>query len=148
MAIKSNYGKERVASAVMASAYTGVYLWAAAANAAGTVDPNAVADAVKGREYHDAMQRYAPSVADSPTTSTVWTAGALLREVSRALPGTVTSADFFPRLYAIRNNTLGGLVGPLTFNEGKAASAINCVFRLKVAGQHFTAPDGSQPQCF
>jgi branched-chain amino acid transport system substrate-binding protein len=105
-------------------------------------------DTPEAREYRAAIGRYAPSLDSSPTTTTVWTAGALLRAVGRKLPDKVTAADFFPGLYGIRNNTLGGLVGPLTFNEGKAASPIACVFQLKVVDHRFTAPSGSQQQCF
>jgi hypothetical protein len=94
------------------------------------------------------MQRYAPSLDSSPTTTTVWTAGALLRAVGRKLPDKVTTADFYPGLYAVKDDTLGGLVGPLTFNAGKAASPITCVFQLKVVDHRFTAPAGSQQQCF
>jgi branched-chain amino acid transport system substrate-binding protein len=100
------------------------------------------------REYQAARQRYAPTLESSPTTATVWTAGALLREVGRQLPpGAVSSADFFPGLYTIKANTLGGLVGPLTFSEGKPAGEVRCVFSIKIEGGRFIAPDGSQQAC-
>jgi branched-chain amino acid transport system substrate-binding protein len=110
--------------------------------------PHMAEDTAEAREYHAAIKQYSPSLDSSPTTTTVWTAGALLRAIGQKLPDKVTSADFFPGLYGIKNNTLGGLVGPLTFNEGRAASPINCVFQLKVVDHRFTAPAGSQQQCF
>ncbi|MGH9009406.1 MAG: ABC transporter substrate-binding protein, partial [Acidimicrobiia bacterium] len=111
--------------------------------------PHMVDDTPEAKEYQTAIRHYAPGLTSSPTTSTVWVAGALLRAVGKKLPpDKVTSADFFPGLYSIKNNTLGGLVGPLTFNEGKAANQINCVFALKVVGGKYTAPDGSKQQCF
>jgi branched-chain amino acid transport system substrate-binding protein len=100
------------------------------------------------REYQAALKRYAPNLASSPTTATVWTAGALLRAVGRQLPsGAVRTADFFPGLYAIKHNTLGGLVGPLTFSEGKPAAEVRCVFSIKIQGGRFVAPNGSRQAC-
>jgi branched-chain amino acid transport system substrate-binding protein len=100
------------------------------------------------REYQAALKRYAPNLASSPTTATVWTAGALLRDIGRQLPpGAVRAADFFPGLYAIKNNTLGGLVGPLTFSEGKPAAEVRCVFSIKIQGGRFVAPNGSRQAC-
>ncbi|MGH9035888.1 MAG: ABC transporter substrate-binding protein, partial [Acidimicrobiia bacterium] len=111
--------------------------------------PHMADDLPATKEYQAAIQQYAPSVVSSPAVATVWTAGALLREVSKQLPdGKVTGADFLPGLYSIKGNTLGGLMGPLTLNEGAPASEVRCVFFIKVAGGRFTAPDGSKQQCF
>jgi branched-chain amino acid transport system substrate-binding protein len=110
--------------------------------------PHMATDLPGAQAYQAAVQRYAPSLASSPTTTTVWTAGALIREVAKQLPDQVTTAAFFPGLYAIKGNTLGGLVGPLTYNQGGPAAEIRCVYFIKVAGGKFTAPDGSKQQCF
>ncbi|MGH9035523.1 MAG: ABC transporter substrate-binding protein, partial [Acidimicrobiia bacterium] len=111
--------------------------------------PHMADDLPAEREYHAARQQYAPSLENSPAVATVWTGGVLLREVSKTLPpGKVTSADFFPGLHAIKNNTLGGLVGPLTFNAGGVASEVRCVFFIRVVGGKFTPPYGSKQQCF
>lgn len=47
--IQARYGRDRTTSDAMAAAYTGVHLWAAAATAAGTTDPEKVAAAARGR---------------------------------------------------------------------------------------------------
>lgn len=100
------------------------------------------------RTFRAAMAKYAPGVEISPAVANVWTAGVLLQEVSKKLPdGKVTSADFFPGLYAIKGNTLGGLVGPLTFNADSPASEVRCVFFIRIAGGKWTAPDGSKQHC-
>jgi branched-chain amino acid transport system substrate-binding protein len=100
------------------------------------------------REYQATLKKYAPTLESSPTTATVWTAGALLRKVGAQLPpGAVGPADFFPGLYTIKNDTLGGLVGPLTYNDAKPASEVRCVFSIKVEGGRFIAPNGSQQAC-
>ena len=113
------------------------------------VFPHMATDLPAERLFRSTMAKYAPGVEISPAVATVWTGGALLQEASKKLPeGKVSSADFFPGLYAVKNNTLGGLVGPLSFNAGGTASEVRCVFYIKVAGGHWTAPDGSKQNCF
>ena len=108
-----------------------------------------MADDLPGaKEYAAAIKRYAPTLASSPATSLVWVSGALLRQVSRALPASPKPADFLAGLYQVKNDSLGGLTGALTYVEGKPTSDIPCYFLIQVAGGHFTAPDGSQSHCF
>jgi len=108
-----------------------------------------MADDLPGaKEYAAAIKRYAPTLASSPATSLVWVSGALLRQVSRALPPSPKPADFLAGLYQVKNDSLGGLTGALTYVEGKPTSDIPCYFLIQVAGGHFTAPDGSQSHCF
>ena len=99
------------------------------------------------REYAAAIARYAPTIEQSGSTSAVWVSGALLREVSKGLPATVTSADFLQGLYQIKSNTLGGIAPPLTFVEGKPAPDFTCYFLQKIVGGKFTAPQGSKQTC-
>ena len=113
------------------------------------VFPYMATDLPGERIFRAAMAKYAPGVEISPAVGTVWTAGVLLQEVAKKLPhDKVTSADFFPGLYAIKGNTLGGLVGPLTFNAGSTASEVRCVFFIRIAEKKWTAPDGSKQHCF
>jgi branched-chain amino acid transport system substrate-binding protein len=99
------------------------------------------------KEYHAAIARYAPTIEQSGTTSAVWTAGALLREVSKALPDQPTSADFLKGLWQIKGNTLGGLAPPLTFRESQPAPDITCYFVQRISGGKFTAPLGTKQTC-
>lgn len=48
---RKRYGAERPTTDMMAAAYTGVHLWATAANKAGTTDPAAVRAAVRGLSF-------------------------------------------------------------------------------------------------
>ncbi len=48
---RSKYGETRIATEMMAAAYGGVHLWAAAATEAGTTGVDAVKAAIRGREY-------------------------------------------------------------------------------------------------
>ena len=99
------------------------------------------------REYAAALARYAPTLEQASSTSAVWTSGALLREISKSLPATVTSADLLKGLYQIKGNTLGGIAPPLTFVEGKPAPDFTCYFIQKIVGGKFTAPQGSRQTC-
>ena len=49
--IRAKYGSDRAASDMMAAAYSGVHLWARAATAAKSIEPPAVATAVRGLEF-------------------------------------------------------------------------------------------------
>jgi branched-chain amino acid transport system substrate-binding protein len=99
------------------------------------------------REYAAALARYAPTLEQASSTSAVWTSGALLREISKTLPATVTSADLLKGLYQVKNNDLGGIAPPLTFVEGKPAPDFTCYFIQKIVGGKFTAPHGSKQTC-
>jgi branched-chain amino acid transport system substrate-binding protein len=111
--------------------------------------PHMATDLPNERTFRAAMAKYAPGLEITPAVATVWTGGVLLQEASKKLPeGKVASADFFPGLYAIKANTLGGLVGPLTFNAGSTASEVRCVFFIRIVGGKWSAPSGSQQHCF
>jgi urea transport system substrate-binding protein len=49
--VRERYGAERVTSDAMAAAYSGVHLWAQAANAAGGTDPDAVLTKLRGSSF-------------------------------------------------------------------------------------------------
>ena len=106
--------------------------------------PFAANDLPATREYKAALARYAPTLEEGGTTSAAWVSGALLREASKALPDQPTSADFLKGLWQIRNNTLGGLTGPLTFREGQPAPDFTCYFLQSISGGKFTAPIGTR----
>jgi branched-chain amino acid transport system substrate-binding protein len=100
------------------------------------------------RDYHAAIKRYAPTIEQSPSTVSEWTAGSLLRGISAQLPaGAVTTADLLAGLYRLKDETLGGLVPPLNYHQGKPASDIRCFFYMEVRGGNYTAPVGSRQVC-
>jgi len=109
--------------------------------------PFAANDSPATREYKAALARYAPTLEESGTTSAAWVSGALLREASKALPDQPTSADFLKGLWQIKNDTLGGLTGPLTFREGQPAPDFTCYFLQSISGGKFTAPVGTKQTC-
>jgi len=58
-----------------------------------------------------------------------------------------TTADYLDALYALRGETIGGLVPPITFNKGAHAHVNLCGFPIKVVNAKLTAPLGENYVC-
>jgi branched-chain amino acid transport system substrate-binding protein len=105
------------------------------------------------KEMYSALAKYSPGTASNPefsgTVGAAWVDGiAIQKAIQLAKPGTnVTSADVLKGFYAFHGETLGGLVGPVTFHKGKVASN-HCAFYLGVKDGKFVAPFGTKPICF
>jgi branched-chain amino acid transport system substrate-binding protein len=99
------------------------------------------------KEFHKVIAKYAPNLKNEPATNVPWTAmqlfGAAVKGVGTAA---VTTDSLEQALYAMQDETLGGLAPPLTFTEGEV-SLHNCWFVLGIKNQKFTAPKGGDPQC-
>ncbi|MGQ0847478.1 MAG: hypothetical protein ACT4QF_25450 [Sporichthyaceae bacterium] len=66
----------------------------------------------------------------------------------RAATEPVTSALVLAGLGKIRNETLGGLTGPLTFAPGQQRAVSNgCVFYQLLDERGWSAPRGTKPVC-
>jgi branched-chain amino acid transport system substrate-binding protein len=87
--------------------------------------------------YQEAVKQYDPSLASSASTAAEWTAGMLAVAAAGDLTATPTSAQFFQGLWGIKNNTLGGLAPPLTFNQNAAATPSNCYFLMTLQNGQF-----------
>jgi branched-chain amino acid transport system substrate-binding protein len=105
------------------------------------------------RQFHAALQKYAPSVGTTsaspltPIQMQVWASGKLFEAaVNASGSGPVTSASVKRGLYALKNETLGGLSGPLTFIPGKP-SPQNCYFTYKISSARFVTISGEKPVC-
>jgi branched-chain amino acid transport system substrate-binding protein len=111
--------------------------------------PSQVSDSQATRDYHTAVNQYAPNLAsglDGPT-SNVWASGALMVAASKYLSSKPTTAELFKGLYAIHNNNLGGLTPPLTFHQGGFPTLGTCAFMSGVHNGAYTAPNGSSLVC-
>jgi branched-chain amino acid transport system substrate-binding protein len=80
--------------------------------------------------YQQAVKQYDPQLASSATTAAEWTAGMLAVAASSDLTATPTSAEFLQGLWSIKDNDLGGLAPPLTFNANAPATPSNCFFLM------------------
>jgi branched-chain amino acid transport system substrate-binding protein len=97
--------------------------------------------------YQQAVKQYDPGLAGSATTAGEWTAGMLAVAASSDLTATPTSAEFFQGLWSIKNNDLGGLAPPLTFNANSTATPSNCFFLMTLQNGQFVDVQNGGTQC-
>lgn len=101
------------------------------------------------KAYQTAIAKYAPTLGteNGPEANYQWVAGQLFDAAVKASgSSTITSASIKAGLYALKDETLGGLTQPLTFTKGKT-SMFNCWFTMAVTNEQFALPDGLQTQC-
>jgi branched-chain amino acid transport system substrate-binding protein len=105
------------------------------------------------QEFQAALKKYAPSVGASsaapltPVQMQVWASGKLFQAaVAASGNGPVTAASVKRGLYALKDETLGGLSGPLNFTPGKP-SPENCYFTYKIDSGRFVPISGTKPVC-
>jgi branched-chain amino acid transport system substrate-binding protein len=85
--------------------------------------------------------------ADVPDQPSVigWTAGILFKEAIESLDATVakgaiTTAMVYDGLYALKDNTLGGLAPPLKFTRGQGSGIIPCFTTFKISTKGIELP--------
>ncbi|WP_040690264.1 ABC transporter substrate-binding protein [Nocardia vinacea] len=99
------------------------------------------------KAYRDALGKYAPSLVESSSTGTfVWAAAQLIATVVPTISTEITPESLQNALYSVKDETLGGLVPPVTFTKGQT-STVNCYFVWKVSGGNYTAPNGTSSTC-
>lgn len=118
-----------------------------------STNANYLDTAVPGvKDFLDALSTYAPSVKSSPQfsfdTLYGWSGGQLFAAAAKAanLSSTSTPADVKKGLYALKNETLGGIASPLTYTEGQP-TLVSCYFTNEVKGGKLVASDGDTPSC-
>ena len=130
--------------------------WAADKNADGTVIiepdfPDFDTSNQGEQDFQAAMKQYASSVLTSDgfgaNEAETWTAGLLFAAAAKAgnLGDNPTPADVINGLYALKGETLGGLVPPLTYAHGN--HSVNCWFVGKITSGKFTTPQGLKVDC-
>jgi branched-chain amino acid transport system substrate-binding protein len=104
------------------------------------------------RDFQAALKQYAPGILGSPSFSENdaedWAGGMLFVAAARAakLGDNATSGQLLQGLYSLHNETLGGLVPPLTFTQGQPTQ-ITCWFYMGIRDGAFTTPQGLAPDC-
>jgi branched-chain amino acid transport system substrate-binding protein len=102
--------------------------------------------------FQAALKKYVPGVVGGPSFSFglmfPWAGAELFEAAAKAgqLTPSSTPADVKKGLYALRNETLGGLAPPLTFTAGKPAF-VACYFTEKVQGGTLASTNGDKPAC-
>jgi branched-chain amino acid transport system substrate-binding protein len=94
--------------------------------------------------YRDAVARFVPGARLAGYGSTAWTQGKLMERLAdffgdKAGP---TTADVLEALYQLKDETLGGLVPPITFNQGSHGRVNRCMVPIRVAKDAIVAPLG------
>jgi branched-chain amino acid transport system substrate-binding protein len=102
-------------------------------------------------EFTQAMDKYAPgATARGQAVMTGWVAGKMVDKAlldARPLPATVQAADILRGLWSFKQETLGGLIPPMTFEAEKPAPVGNCWFANAVVNGKWVAPHGVTPTC-
>jgi branched-chain amino acid transport system substrate-binding protein len=99
-------------------------------------------------EFQAALRSYSGAVSLGIGTATGWTAGKLLEKAAAKLPEPPTSQAILEGLWSIKNDDLGGLTLPLTFQEsGPTKPTSTCWFNMVVRKSEWTTPDGYRLRC-
>jgi branched-chain amino acid transport system substrate-binding protein len=100
------------------------------------------------KPYLDAVARYVPDGALGGYGATAWVQLKLIERLSAGFADrNPTTADYLDALYALRGETIGGLVPPITFNKGPHAHVNMCGYPIKVVNAKLTAPLGENFVC-
>ena len=94
--------------------------------------PWVLKDTPATREFQDVMSKYAPGVGLSAHSSSGWTAAKLFERVASGGTGLVTTEQVLENLWALRDDTLGGLTSPLSYVRDKGAPPSYCFFPMEI----------------
>jgi branched-chain amino acid transport system substrate-binding protein len=102
------------------------------------------------KAYRDAMAKYAPEIASVTANSTTpllaWVAGQAVLTAANKVSVPVTSAALTSALYTFKDETLGGLSVPLTFDQSKPALS-SCLFGWKISNGQRIVMNGGKARC-
>jgi branched-chain amino acid transport system substrate-binding protein len=107
------------------------------------------------QQMEAAFKQYAPTLLSNPNYNDEaeegWVSGLLFAAAAKAgnlgANGTdPTSDQLFTGLYALHNETLGGMAVGLTYKQG-APNPIHCWFQMGTSKGNWTLPAGLTPQC-
>jgi branched-chain amino acid transport system substrate-binding protein len=99
------------------------------------------------KEYLQGMATYAPGVQYSGMGSYAWSAGQMFAFAGRNFSDNPTPAELFTALFKVKNETLGGLIGAVSYVKGKGTITKPCAFIWGVENGKFTAPNGTKLTC-
>jgi branched-chain amino acid transport system substrate-binding protein len=102
------------------------------------------------KAYRDAIDKYAPSISQVAATSSIplfaWVAGQAVLTAADRVSGPITAASLKQALYTFKDETLGGLSVPLTFDESNP-SITSCLYEWKVSNGKRVIMNGGQTRC-
>ena len=99
-------------------------------------------------DYRAAMAKYYPGAVLGTLSETSWVTGKLMERIATGFGDTVTSQDFLRGLYALHGETLGGILPPLSYVEGKGSEENSlCVVPTKLEKGRFVPKNGDEYIC-
>jgi branched-chain amino acid transport system substrate-binding protein len=102
----------------------------------------------KMADYRRVMSHYAPGGILSSLSETAYVAGKLLEVVAQGFADKVGSEDVLRGLYALRGETLGGIIPPLTYVPGQGSDKNSvCVIPTRLEKGRFVPKNGDQYSC-
>ena len=124
-------------------------------NGAGDIEGVVVAGVVpdyanspKLANYRAAMDRYVPGGRRGSFSAQAYAAGKLIEVAGTALGDDPSNTQLLDGLYALKGETLGGLVPPMTFLKGQGHGAVDqCVIPARIEGGKFVYPTGDRFVC-
>ena len=103
------------------------------------------------KEYRNAMTAggVTSDQYSSPTMTGVWSALQLFAKANTTLSDSPTKDETLAHMYTISNETLGGLIAPVTFTKGQLAANRACFWPYILKGGTFTNPlGGLKYECY
>src|SRR3954452_7450298 len=98
-------------------------------------------------QYKDTMARYAPGNTPTASGENGWASAKLFELAETRASDPTTSAGVLDGLWSMKNETLGGLIPPITFTKDQNAPGVKCWTVVVITGGQFTAPEGGQLHC-
>ena len=103
------------------------------------------------KDYADAMK--AGGITDlgiaGPTGTVIWSALQLFAKANATIGDTPTAAEALKNLFTVKDETLDGLITPVTFTEGQPAKSRDCFWPYILKDGKFTNPlGGLKYQCY
>src|SRR5439155_1948129 len=99
-------------------------------------------------DFRAAAARLLPGAPLSDQHAEAWATGKMLEVMARRFPAEVTSQDFLDAVYALHNETVGGLFPPLGFARDTGHGGTNqCVIPVKIEGGKYLPASNDQWVC-
>ena len=115
-------------------------------NVNGNSFPYFLCDDPRTKEYCDAYQRFGPAKVYGIGNTNGWMAGKALERATRSIPEPSAKA-ILEGMWTFKDETLGGLVQPLTFTKGQNAPRQACWWPIVLDKGKWTAPNGVDVKC-
>lgn len=95
-------------------------------------------------EYGQAIAQYAPDVARNSFLTSGWMTGKVVELAAANMPEPPTAAAMLAGLWAMQNQTFGGISPAITYVQGQPAAPANCAFYMEIQDGQWTAPRGAE----